>query len=163
MKQEVMDWLEHWLLDHLTCDTVTPSSLVTGTSLKESEVPQLAIDFIYAGLASKMLDLLPQGVLFGGGELGFHGPLDYANELMRFNPFDFDDLLAGRAAWGGPRIALSKDGIDLLSSFGLKFSETYGEDKEDRRQRFLAEMIRRFEDVGVQLGDIAYIRAPQFG
>lgn len=61
---------------------------------------------------------------------------------------------------GGPQIALSKDGIDLLSSFGLKFSETYGEDKEDRRQRFLVEMIRRFEEVGVQLGDIAYIRAP---
>lgn len=163
MKQEVLDWLEHWLVDHLTYDSVAPSSLVTGTSLEEFEIRQVAVDFIYAGLASGMLDLLPQGVLFGGGELGFHGPLDYAQELMKFNPFEFDELLAGRAAWGGPQIALSKAGRDLLESVGLKFSETYGEEKEEGRQRFLAEIIRRFERVGVRLGDVAYVSGPHLG
>lgn len=157
MKQEIMDWLEHWLVDCLVCDSVTPSALVTGTSLGNNEIRHVAVGFIYAGLVSGTLELLPEGVLFGGGDLGFNGPLDYAQELMKFNPFEFDDLLAGRAAWGGPQIALSKAGRDLLANLHLELAGLSEDEREVRCRQFLSEMIRRFETAGVSLGEVAFV------
>ena len=50
-----------------------------------------------------------------------------------------------------------------MENVGLKFSETYGEEKEEGRQRFLAEIIQRFERIGVRLGDVSYISDPHLG
>ncbi|WP_147307168.1 hypothetical protein [Roseateles depolymerans] len=157
MKQEIYDWLEVWLVSFLTYDSITPNFLVSASSLSESESHQIAVDFMYAGLKSGILELLPQGVLFKGGEFGFHGPLDYAQELRKFNPFDYDEVFAGRVAWGGPQVALSALGREVLENSGLSFGDTVGDDKAENRKKFLDGVINQFESLGVNLGDSPFI------
>lgn len=148
-KAEIWHWLDHWLGHHLTGDCLTSHFLVTGTSLSPATIRRVAVDFVHAGLVSRILDLLPVGILHQGGDLGFDGPLDYVRELDAHDPFTFEALFDGRAAWGGPQLALGGTGRALLIACGLEFGDTHGSgEKAVRRRGFLLAAAERLETVG---------------
>lgn len=150
MKISVIDakYIQKWLAVMFPRDDFTPEhlafSLPKGEGLTRKKW-QSTVDLIYRLVSSGLLKLWPEGMLDGKGELTFDGPLDFARELAKHDPFSYEEKVKDPIPWIGPHLCLTDKAKQLIAKHGLDDSVKCDELSID----FINELEEMFEKAGV--------------
>ncbi len=148
MSIAVAQYIQEWLVVCFPRSGYSPEhlafSIPKGEELDRKKW-QSTVDLIYRLVSTGLLDLWPEGMMDGKGELTFDGPLDFAQELARQNPFSFEEAGNKPVPWIGPELFLTEKAKQLIAKHGLDDSVKCDELSID----FINELEEMFEKAGV--------------
>lgn len=114
--------IQHWLVCMFGVDDYTPEfiahSVPTGKEVTSHQW-QSAVDLIYRLVSAGLLELWPDGMLAGKSDLTFDGPLGFAQELAKQNPFSFEEVNEKPVPWIGPHLCLTDKAKRLIAKHGM--------------------------------------------